>query len=750
MLDGGFQDFAVIYQSTIWNDETWIENAVGGRGNDEIWGNIQANALQGGAGNDTLYGDKGDDWIDGGPDTDTVKYWGLQSEYTISGTRNHFTVTDSMANGDGTDTLDNVEQLWFPDSGTVSVAALIPDTAPTVTAMDVGVRKFGSLAASSLFSVTDADGEPITWYNFYDASAASTSGHFSINGVAQSANQVITVSADQLGQTRFEAGTTADDLWVQAWDGEKWSDWKEFQVAPPANIAPDVTVADHGVRKNASLPASSLFTASDADGDAITQYRFWDASADATSGHFAINGVAQGANQIIDVSAAQLAQTTFQTGTTADDLWVQVFDGKDWSAWKEFHLTPPANVAPDLTAANRSLAENTSVAASSLFSASDADGDAITQYRFWDASADATSGHFAINGVAQGANQIIDVSAAQIGQATFQTGTTADSLWVQVSDGKDWSAWQPFTVTPIHAITGTEGNDVLVGDAGANIIKGLGGDDDLSGLQGADVLDGGAGVDTANYATSPAGISVNLATGIGHGGDAEGDTLISIEQAIGSAFDDTYLGGTARGQFIGGDGNDTMTGGSNYDRLEGGNGNDTFIGKGGFMMMLGGAGNDVMTGSLNNSNYFDGGTGNDVMTGGNLGDYMADVSGGDDIMHGGAGDDSMTDFYGATAMYGEAGNDIMTASAGYGLVDGGAGNDKLSVSNGTYTVLGGDGNDTFDFAGTGSATFTGGAGADVFDYRVGNGPMTVTDFEDGVDHIYLWDNHYYGSVPFES
>jgi hypothetical protein len=28
--------------------------------------------------------------------------------------------------------------------------------------------------------------------------------------------------------------------------------------------------------------------------------------------------------------------------------------------------------------------------------------------------------------------------------------------------------------------------------------------------------------------------------------------------------------------------------------------------------------------------------------------------------------------------------------------------------------------------------------------------MTVTDFQDGIDHIYLWDNHYYGSVPFES
>ena len=104
-------------------------------------------------------------------------------------------------------------------------------------------------------------------------------------------------------------------------------------------MRPVVAAADQNVAKNASLAASSLFPVSDADGDAMTQYQFWDSTADGTSGHFAINGVAQGTNQTINVSAAQLAQTTFQTGTTADDLWVRAFDGTVWSDWKEFHLT---------------------------------------------------------------------------------------------------------------------------------------------------------------------------------------------------------------------------------------------------------------------------------------------------------------------------------------------------------------------------------------------------------------------------
>ena len=129
---------------------------------------------------------------------------------------------------------------------------------------------------------------------------------------------------------------------------------------------------------------------------------------------------------------------------------------------------------------------------------------------------------------------------------------------------------------------------------------------------------------------------------------------------------------------------------------------------------------------------------------------MADVSGGDDTMHGGGGDDTMVDLYGATQLYGEDGNDFMSSAGGSGLLDGGAGNEYMSVANGDYILKGGEGNDTFEFAGTGSASFTGGNGADVFTYRVTSGSMVVTDFEDGVDHIYLWDNHYYGNVPFES
>ena len=71
--------------------------------------------------------------------------------------------------------------------------------------------------------------------------------------------------------------------------------------------------------------ASSLFTASDSDGDAITRYDFWDTGGG--GGHFVVSGVSQPTNQDNYVSASQLAQTTFQSGSGSDDLWVRANDG---------------------------------------------------------------------------------------------------------------------------------------------------------------------------------------------------------------------------------------------------------------------------------------------------------------------------------------------------------------------------------------------------------------------------------------
>lgn len=127
-----------------------------------------------------------------------------------------------------------------------------------------------------------------------------------------------------------------------------------------------------------------------------------------------------------------------------------------------------------------------------------------------------------------------------------------------------------------NALTGGEGNDTLLGRAGDDVLTGEGGDDLLMGGTGVDVLDGGAGRDRASYAGAASGVSLDLATG-GTGGEAAGDSYVSIESVIGSRFDDRLVGDGAGNMLSGGEGDDTLTGGGGADMLQGGAGADRFV-----------------------------------------------------------------------------------------------------------------------------------------------------------------------------
>ena len=77
----------------------------------------------------------------------------------------------------------------------------------------------------------------------------------------------------------------------------------------------------------------------------------------------------------------------------------------------------------------------------------------------------------------------------------------------------------------------------------------------------------------ARLRSSEPHVTVNLATGVGTGGDAAGDVFLSIEGLIGSTFDD-ILTGDINDTLVGGGGNDTLVGGSGADSLDGGAGID--------------------------------------------------------------------------------------------------------------------------------------------------------------------------------
>jgi serralysin len=118
-----------------------IENATGGSGNDNIWGNSLANVLIGGAGNDSLYGGGGNNVLEGGDGTDTAQF----DTARLANTMVAFGKTVAVVNADAkqTDCAVDVESLQFED-GSISVAALKQFDALDYTASyDDLIRAFG-------------------------------------------------------------------------------------------------------------------------------------------------------------------------------------------------------------------------------------------------------------------------------------------------------------------------------------------------------------------------------------------------------------------------------------------------------------------------------------------------------------------------------------------------------------------------------------------------------------------------------
>ncbi|MDO8422077.1 MAG: calcium-binding protein, partial [Parvibaculum sp.] len=235
----------------------------------------------------------------------------------------------------------------------------------------------------------------------------------------------------------------------------------------------------------------------------------------------------------------------------------------------------------------------------------------------------------------------------------------------------------------IERVQGSNNSDVLIGNAGANVLTGLAGNDILEGGAGADTLDGGDGIDTARYDSSSAGVNINLLqTAVQAGGDAAGDILISIENLIGSDFDDQLAGGAGANVLVGGGGNDALTGGAGADTLDGGDGIDTARydnSSAGISINLflttAQTGGDAVGDTLTSIENVVGSAYQDLLAG----NHAANV------LYGGGGNDSIYGNGGNDTIYGEAGNDTLIGQGGADYIDGGDGIDTLGFD---YSAVG--------------------------------------------------------------
>jgi Ca2+-binding RTX toxin-like protein len=304
---------------------------------------------------------------------------------------------------------------------------------------------------------------------------------------------------------------------------------------------------------------------------------------------------------------------------------------------------------------------------------------------------------------------------ADLGNSATNTGTDA------VGD----------TYTSIENLTGSQFNDILVGNAQGNV---------LTGGLGTDTMIGGAGNDT--YFVDNAGDAVTENPGEGT------DTVnASINYGLTPNVENLTLSGSADLQgfgnglantITGNSGNNLLDGGASADTMAGGAGNDIY-----FVDNAGDAatenaseGNDTVFASANftlsanvenlilqgSADLQGFGNGQANVIYGNAGNNLIDGGGGIDLMVGGAGNDTYfvddpsdaafevanegNDAVFTTTNYGLAANVetlVMQGSAdlqGYGsnqanVLYGNSGNNLLNGAGGVDLMVGGLGNDTY-------------------------------------------------------
>ena len=235
----------------------------------------------------------------------------------------------------------------------------------------------------------------------------------------------------------------------------------------------------------------------------------------------------------------------------------------------------------------------------------------------------------------------------------------------------------------------------ITGTANVNI-SGNGLDNTMFANIGNNVLNGAGGVDTVSYVQAGAAVTVNLATAVAQATGGSGtDTLASIENLTGSAYDDVLLGNGGSNVLDGGSGNDSLTGGGGSDTLIGNAGNDT---------MLGGAGADI---------------------------YV--LQGADTVIeNAGEGVDEIR--ANGSATLGDNVENLRLLGTGNTIGNGNGLNNNLVGNSGNNTLGGGAGKDTLSGA-AGADTLTGGSAADTFVLDSVVGSDTITDFLTGIDKL---------------
>ena len=357
-------------------------------------------------------------------------------------------------------------------------AADVPFTvAATGIKATTEVNSAGGTPLSSLVSFTGSNsGNGVTQLQFYISGAGGDGGCFTwANSPDSRSFPTGTVfwlnNAPSISTLKYVASSTpgaAETLYVNAFDGYAWSGWYHWnQVSgSSANSAPVIThmdnrtayIPDDWTQVDAFFLTNGSFTVTDANSDAITQYRVIDTTSSSAHVQFYKSGIGTlNAGQSIEFTASDLASgKLFYKGLSAgtDTFTIQAYDGQDWSAAYSFSMAVRATDTPfSVTSTNTSPSASTSF--SNLASFSNPAHDAVQDIKVYIDALNSDGGYLSYID-SRGANHNITAgkmieleTPALIASLKYTAGNnmvgSSEALHINAFDGYSWSSWTVLT-----------------------------------------------------------------------------------------------------------------------------------------------------------------------------------------------------------------------------------------------------------------------------------------------------------------
>jgi Ca2+-binding RTX toxin-like protein len=660
---------------------SFIQNVIGGQGNDILTGDDSDNILRGGAGGDELYGLGGNDTLEGGTGDDLLAGGAGDDSYVFTANWGEDSIVEEA--GQGSDTLDfslitdNLAFTFDLHSLTVS------DGTSTFTSGGEHLENFVAGSGDDLFRFLDGaqitgliDGQ--AGYNTLDFSASNTERHFVLISLGTITGFGGTAGGLGLGFNNISkvigSSTSSDSL--TGLNAQSWFNLSAYQYISGNTL----DFSGFEILQGGTAADTFIFT-------------------DSTD--FAGTILGGAGSDSLDYSGCTLAvtinlQTWQATGLSGTFGEIENLVGGSGS---DTLIGPDSGAIFALTGSGSGLVNAFSF--TSLENLQGGSGSDTLSYHNYETAVTLDLE----NGTASGLNSFTGIEnfIGSIFDSDVLKGRESGSSFILT--GADSGQVDGLAFASFENLKGGSGDDIFL-LSGAGYLSGS--------------IDGGSGENTLDYSAYTAGgIQVILGSPVNSGtATALGGVFANITQLVGTYFDDTLTGpdtdtrleinGQNSGAISGNSGGSGSLRFSGIENLQAGNGNDTFA----F------SGSGCLSGSL------DGGGGENTL------DYSGYTAGGIQVTLGslaysGTATALGGSFSSIAFLIGSSLLDILTgpdSGATFNINGDNAGtittvNSSFGFS-GVETLIGGSGNDTFAFSGDGalSGSVHGGAGIDTLDY----------------------------------